>query len=1290
MKAKSNFTVLTHESADSKAVNIRSHQDNVIIESIPDYLARVKKGIRVPGMMVVIVNNPNNPVTVTTTEALFDTVLRDYTNTYYAFIGGIRDEDFKEVMLAGTPGAPGPEGPMGPRGYSIKGDKGDTGAKGDQGWSAYEVAVINGYQGTVSQWLLSLVGAAGTPGAPGQSITGPKGDDGYSAYEIALQNGYVGTEVQWLASLKGEQGEPGKDGASALDGLQTSSVVWISGLTYAIKASGYFDGVLVQSPTTLITLSTADSSYSRIDVFTLTSSGTIGVVEGTPSDNPQKPAINPSTELEISFVLLPANAVVPPGITDEIVYNENIEWTPTSGGTTADFAYTTNPFNGTKCINITNIGSNDYVQFTASGAKTIANYETLSLFLKLKLALPKGHSIYASLRLGSNVISNEIALSFDSSILTWQSISIPMRNFIISSGTTFDNIRFRWVKTNPQVDFQGIYLDYIKLQGGTNSGLVIDTVELTGDVIGKGKTGVPITTHLKTVIMAATVGSSTKTVTLQIDANGRITAASENNISVIANFSDGTNSGTVSNSETLKIVGGGVIGVAFSNVTKTFTVSMVGGASMTIPNYYVTNLTQFTAAYNDIRANYNGGNIYINGSIILTGNLTLNMVGISIYGSGAGGSFNFCNSNSSGATVYRIIITDGNPSFYNITFAGTSGQQSINMASWTNRYIFELTNVNSPRIRFEKCVFADIIGGVNGPVIAYTADQLQYNGLTLSMDGCSVVSHSNGIMNPFTYAGFTIHYSGNSTYFRMGVSLIDHVASAASTTTALPVGSSDCKFNFTRGAVQPANINVYTDETVWIGSIADLANFSRKTNYDSAVDFVGEFAADDVILVQDASDNNNIRKVPIKDAIGREVEMSTDSGNLVWRYVGTNDWNILTAIPADGAKGDKGDTGVGIDSIDLTATNGLVKTYTITFTDNSTTTFDVTDGATGADGAPGAPGADGKDGVSSGQIYYFHHVAAESPAGYEGLERIPANSTEDDEWVDINNTEALLDKYITLVNDPGVNVIKAGIWYFDMFHYVSTNAGVTKFRYEVWKRASDTTETKLFEVLSAEINATTVTEFETEYIQVNDIALVTDDRIFVKVYATTTHNGTVRCHFVYEGTTHASHIHTPIGIQGVVGDSAYVYVRYASDNAGTGFSATPSASLKYIAVLTSTVEITSPVVSDFTGLWVKYIGENGTNGTNGADGAVPKQVTGLTLSSGSWSLVNGLYEYTLSNANITSTSVVDVVPDNADISVVVAAVILPNTVSSAGSVKIYAQNAPTGNIGCTIIIMETV
>ena len=37
---------------------------------------------------------------------------------------------------------------------------------------------------------------------------------GKSAYEIAVDNGFVGTETEWLESLKGENGEPGADGVT--------------------------------------------------------------------------------------------------------------------------------------------------------------------------------------------------------------------------------------------------------------------------------------------------------------------------------------------------------------------------------------------------------------------------------------------------------------------------------------------------------------------------------------------------------------------------------------------------------------------------------------------------------------------------------------------------------------------------------------------------------------------------------------------------------------------------------------------------------------------------------------------------------------------------------------------------------------------------------------------------------------------------------------------------------------------------------------------------------------------
>ena len=48
--------------------------------------------------------------------------------------------------------------------------------------------------------------------------TGANGKDGRSAYEIAIENGFVGTVAEWLESLKGKDGIDGKDGLPGKNG----------------------------------------------------------------------------------------------------------------------------------------------------------------------------------------------------------------------------------------------------------------------------------------------------------------------------------------------------------------------------------------------------------------------------------------------------------------------------------------------------------------------------------------------------------------------------------------------------------------------------------------------------------------------------------------------------------------------------------------------------------------------------------------------------------------------------------------------------------------------------------------------------------------------------------------------------------------------------------------------------------------------------------------------------------------------------------------------------------------
>ena len=77
-----------------------------------------------------------------------------------------------------------------------------------------------------------------------------------------------------------------------------------------------------------------------------------------------------------------------------------------------------------------------------------------------------------------------------------------------------------------------------------------------------------------------------------------------------------------------------------------------------------------------------------------------------------------------------------------------------------------------------------------------------------------------------------------------------------------------------------------------------------------------------------------------------------------------------------------------------------------------------------------------------------------------------------------------------------------------------------------------------------------------------------------------------------------------------------------------------------------------------------------------------------TLTTAGWTLVGGYYEQDIANANITATSLVNIIPDNDDVQTVIDAEFLPANDSSAGSVKVYSKNLPTADIDVTLIILK--
>ncbi len=141
------------------------------------------------------------------------------------------------------------------------GDCPGTGIPGADGLSAYELAKTEAggsFQGSLTDWLISLEGEDGKDGKSAyeianqngdfdseqdwlDSLKGDPGNDGKSAYEIANQNGDFDSEQDWLDSLKGD---PGNDGKSAYEianqnGDFDSEQDWLDSLKGADGISAY-------------------------------------------------------------------------------------------------------------------------------------------------------------------------------------------------------------------------------------------------------------------------------------------------------------------------------------------------------------------------------------------------------------------------------------------------------------------------------------------------------------------------------------------------------------------------------------------------------------------------------------------------------------------------------------------------------------------------------------------------------------------------------------------------------------------------------------------------------------------------------------------------------------------------------------------------------------------------------------------------------------------------------------------------------------------------------------------
>jgi hypothetical protein len=251
-------------------------------------------------------------------------------------------------------------------------------------------------------------------------------------------------------------GEPSSTGNALISG---GGVAQDTGLNIVVSAAEYrIQGVGYTSPQAALSLAAADGTNPRIDVVALNAAGAAVIITGTAAATPAKPDVDPTTQLELTFLVVAAAASAPTVVKTNI-YLENTEYTMT------------NPRSGTKDIEATAMVATDYFQAQAGGNLDLANYNNLVFFIRSKASWPNQKQLTITARatgvtVGSPITFKHGSFGFDSSITgSYQAVVIPC-NLFGADGQSVNQIRWTCQGGGAAI---GFYMDDVSFQGGIST-----------------------------------------------------------------------------------------------------------------------------------------------------------------------------------------------------------------------------------------------------------------------------------------------------------------------------------------------------------------------------------------------------------------------------------------------------------------------------------------------------------------------------------------------------------------------------------------------------------------------------------------------------------------------------------------------------------------------------------------------------------------------------------------------------------------------------------------------------
>lgn len=183
-------------------------------------------------------------------------------------------------------------------------------------------------------------------------------------------------------------------------GLLKGGAIWSgTGYTFDVSDLYYFiDNQYLSSSAVQITLDPADPTDDRFDIIVVDENGTVSIVKGTPSTPPASPNIQ-WNQVVVTTVLVSAGSTTPTSITYDLMYNENTgsptEWTYSAYNLASPLGTivpnsTTNPFNGSICIEAQGVNIRRGVTLTRGTSVDLQAFSSIQFAFRLDTALGSG------------------------------------------------------------------------------------------------------------------------------------------------------------------------------------------------------------------------------------------------------------------------------------------------------------------------------------------------------------------------------------------------------------------------------------------------------------------------------------------------------------------------------------------------------------------------------------------------------------------------------------------------------------------------------------------------------------------------------------------------------------------------------------------------------------------------------------------------------------------------------------------------------------------------------------